>query len=65
MPAYQDTAFQNMTTETIGKDILSALVQEIRLLPDVWSKLPASKQDDIIERLHLPGIAGLFILEAA
>jgi len=41
-----------MTADTIGKDLLGALVQEIRLLPDVWPKLPKAKQDDVIERLR-------------
>lgn len=45
-------ALLGMTTDTIGKDILAALVQEIRLLPDVWTKLSQSKQEDIIDRLH-------------
>ena len=42
----------NMTAETIGKDILGALVQEIKLMPDVWPKLSESKQNDVIERLR-------------
>ncbi|WP_462370336.1 cell division protein FtsK [Oxalobacter formigenes] len=42
----------NMTVETIGKDILGALVQEIKLMPDVWPKLSESKQNDVIERLR-------------
>lgn len=41
-----------MTATTIGRDILAALVQEIRLLPDVWTKVPQAKQDDIITRLR-------------
>lgn len=41
----------NMTAQSIGKDLLSGLVQELRLLPDVWVKLSQKKQDDIIERL--------------
>lgn len=41
-----------MTVNTIGKDLLSALVQEIKLLPDVWPKLSQSKQDDVIDRLR-------------
>lgn len=41
-----------MTATTIGRDILAALVQEIKLLPDVWVKTPQSKQDDVIERLR-------------
>lgn len=42
----------NMTAETIGKDILSALVQEIKLLPDVWAKTSQAKQNDVIDRLR-------------
>lgn len=42
----------SMTAETIGKDILQALVQEIKLLPDVWVKIPKAKQDDVIDRLR-------------
>ncbi|WP_369952165.1 hypothetical protein [Ralstonia syzygii] len=29
----------SMTSETVGRDLLQALVQEIKLLPDVWPKL--------------------------
>lgn len=42
----------NMTAETIGKDLLGALVQEIKLLPDIWPKMSQSKQNDVIDRLH-------------
>ncbi|WP_231852653.1 cell division protein FtsK [Bordetella petrii] len=41
-----------MTATTIGKDLLSALVQELKLLPDTWPKLSQAKQDDIIDRLR-------------
>lgn len=41
----------NMTAQTIGKDILAAVVQEMKLMPDVWQKLSESKQHDVIERL--------------
>lgn len=41
-----------MTAENIGRDLLEALVLEVKLLPDVWPKLPKSKQDDVIERLR-------------
>ncbi|MBX9637171.1 MAG: hypothetical protein K2Q45_06435 [Nitrosomonas sp.] len=44
--------FKQMTADTVGKDLLGALVQEIRLLPDVWPKLPKKKQDDVIDRLR-------------
>lgn len=41
----------NMTAQTIGKDILAAVVQEMKLMPDVWQKLSEGKQHDVIERL--------------
>lgn len=41
-----------MTANTIGADLLQALVQEVKLLPDVWPKLSQTKQDDVIERLR-------------
>lgn len=44
--------FRTMTAATIGKDLLSALVTELKLLPTVWAKLPKAKQDDIIDRLR-------------
>jgi len=43
---------REMTATTIGKDLLSALVQELKLLPDTWPKLSQAKQDDIIDRLR-------------
>lgn len=42
----------NMTAQSIGKDLLSGLVQELKLLPDVWVKISKAKQDDIIDRLR-------------
>lgn len=44
--------FRAMTSDTIGKDLLSALVAEVKLLPDVWQKLSQAKQDDVIERMR-------------
>lgn len=41
-----------MTAETIGHDLLAAVVDEIKALPDVWQKLNQEKQDDVIERLE-------------
>jgi ribosome modulation factor len=42
----------HMTTDTIGVDLLNALVTELKLLPDVWVKLPKTRQDDVIDRLR-------------
>jgi len=52
MNAPDPKAILNMTADTIGKDLLSALVTELKLLPDAWPKLPKAKQDDIIDRLR-------------
>lgn len=41
-----------MTAATIGADLLAALVQEVKLLPDVWPKMSKAKQDDVIDRLR-------------
>lgn len=50
MNAPQD--FRQMTAGSVGKDLLSALLGEIRLLPKPWDQLTQSKQDDIIDRLR-------------
>lgn len=52
MNAQEIKSVLSMTSDTIGKDLLSAIVQEIRLLPDVWVKLPKGKQEDIITRMR-------------
>jgi ribosome modulation factor len=44
--------FRNMTADSVGKDLLGALLAEIKLLPDPWQKLSKAKQDDIIDRLR-------------
>lgn len=41
-----------MTANTVGIDLLNALVQEIKLMPKPWVALPKAKQDDVIERLR-------------
>lgn len=46
------TDFRAMTASTIGKDLLAALVQEIRLMPKAWDQISKDKQDDIIDRLR-------------
>lgn len=45
-------SMMEMTAQTVGKDLLSALVQEVRLMPDVWVKLSQKKQDDVIDRIR-------------
>lgn len=50
MNAPQD--FRAMTADSVGKDLLSALVAELKLLPDVWVKLSEKKQNDVIDRLR-------------
>lgn len=50
MNAPQD--FRAMTADSIGKDLLSALLAEIRLLPKPWDQIAKAKQDDIIDRLR-------------
>ncbi|WP_253567026.1 hypothetical protein ABEG10_08460 [Burkholderia cenocepacia] len=41
-----------MTADSIGKDLLSALVTEMKLMPDIWVKLSEKKQNDVIDRLR-------------
>lgn len=45
-------ATMNMTANTLGKDLLSALVLEMKMMPDTWVKLSEKKQNDIIDRLR-------------
>ncbi|GAB3482267.1 cell division protein FtsK [Azotobacter salinestris] len=44
--------FLTMTADTLGKSLLQGLIQEIRILPDVWQKIPEKKQTEVIERLE-------------
>ena len=41
-----------IAAETLGKDLLGILVQELRVMPDVWQKLSQQKQDDVINRVR-------------
>lgn len=38
--------------ETLGVDLLSALVDELKVAPDVWQKLSEEAQGEVIERLR-------------
>lgn len=53
MNAPEAKDFRTMTADSIGRDILSALVTEIKLMPEPWPKLSKAKQDDVIDRLRL------------
>ena len=44
--------FRQMTAESMGVDLLQALVTELKLLPKPWPELSKAKQDDIIDRLR-------------
>lgn len=39
-----------LASETMGRDLLQVLLQEVRALPDVWPKLNEKKQAAVIER---------------
>ncbi|MBL0142640.1 MAG: hypothetical protein IPP91_11205 [Betaproteobacteria bacterium] len=41
-----------LARETLGRDLLEALIMEIRLMPDVWEKLGQEAQDDVLDRLR-------------
>src|SRR5690606_39434587 len=43
---------REMTADSVGRDILQALVQEIKLLPKPWVSMTKRKQDDVIDRLR-------------
>ncbi len=48
-----ETSIEESASENVGRDLLGALVQEIKLLPDVWPKLSEEKQNRVIDRLRL------------
>lgn len=41
-----------LALETMAGDLLAALVDEVRMLPDVWPKIPEVEQAEVIERLR-------------
>ena len=47
---FQDAV--DFTTSTLGKDLMAALLQEIRALPDVWQKMNEARQNEVIERIR-------------
>ncbi|MGP3789807.1 cell division protein FtsK [Pseudomonas sp. B392_1p] len=40
-----------MASETLGRDLLQVLLQEVRTLPEPWQKMPEKRQAAVIERL--------------
>lgn len=50
----KDTAKETLTaaTDSVGVELLQALVQELKLLPDVWVKLSEKKQNEVLDRLR-------------
>lgn len=52
MTASAPHAALSSTAEVLGKDLLSAIVDEVKAMPDAWPKLNYVKQDELIERLR-------------
>ena len=42
----------DLAVSTLGKDLMSLVLQEIKALPDVWQKLPEYRQNEVIERVR-------------
>ena len=42
----------NVAAETMLADLMSAVVDELKLLPDCWQKLSEKKQDDALYRIE-------------
>lgn len=45
-----DPATIEMAAEHMAGDLIAAMLQEIKLLPDIWPKLPELEQQQIIDR---------------
>jgi hypothetical protein len=41
-----------MTSKTVAGDLISALVSELKLLPDIWPRIGPDEQESIIERVR-------------
>lgn len=41
-----------LAVETLGKDLLEALLQEVRLVPQSWAQLGPIEQENLIDRLR-------------
>jgi hypothetical protein len=49
-PASPETA-ADLAADTLGRDLLAALVDELKVAPDCWQKMSQSQQDQTIYRL--------------
>ena len=49
---YSDGDAPIIAAETMARDMLQAMITELRNMPDCWQKLTMAKQDDVIERLR-------------
>jgi hypothetical protein len=41
-----------MASETVAGDLLAAMLQELKVLPDIWANLPETEQNEVIERVR-------------
>jgi gamma-glutamyl phosphate reductase len=48
----QQTQALELAEDTLGKDLLAALMQEVKVLPDVWQKLNEEQQGNSIDRMR-------------
>ena len=47
-----NTTTVKLTTDTIGRDLLEAMVLELKMLPRPWPKLSQNQQNDVIGRMR-------------
>jgi hypothetical protein len=52
MSSEKDDVLIGMTAETIAGDLISMLLDELRMLPDIWPKIGPDEQEEIIGRVR-------------
>jgi hypothetical protein len=50
--ANQKSEAVEMASETVAGDLLETLIRELKVLPDIWAKLPEHEQTEIIDRVR-------------
>jgi hypothetical protein len=50
--ANQKSEAVEMASETVAGDLLEVLIRELKVLPDIWAKLPEHEQTEIIDRVR-------------